>query len=53
MTIKTKHIHWTQLKPFVERYPDKIFTLFYFSQRYSNDEIAEFFTPLKISDGTK
>lgn len=50
--IKTKHIHWIQLKPYIERYSEKTFILFHFSQRYKNTEIAEFFK-LVIESGIK
>lgn len=40
---KTQHIHWQQLKPYVQNNPDKIFILFHFSQRYRDTEISAFF----------
>lgn len=46
---KTKHIHWKELKPYVENNPDKTFILFHFSQRYRNSEISEFFEKEKES----
>ena len=48
--IKTKHIHWTQLKPIVQAHPDILFVAFHFSQRYREEEIAEFFEKESISN---
>lgn len=42
-SIKTKHIHWTKLKPIVLQYPDIVFVVFHFSQRYRDIEIEDFF----------
>lgn len=39
----TKHVHWDQLKPYVVSNPGVTFVLFHFSQRYSDQEILEFF----------
>jgi ribonuclease BN (tRNA processing enzyme) len=39
----TKHIHWNDLKPFVEINSDKMFYLYHFSKRYRPKEIVEFF----------
>ena len=39
---KTKHIHWSQLKPYVLQNPDKQFVLFHFSLRYRDSEIKQF-----------
>lgn len=38
----TKHIHWSQLKPFIKNNPNNFFVLFHFSQRYRDCEIEEF-----------
>ena len=38
-----KHIHWNDLKPYVEKYLETTFVLVHFSLRYKNDEIKEFF----------
>ena len=43
MANKHDHIHWDQLKPYVEKYPKTTFILFHFSQRYSEQELADFF----------
>ena len=37
------HIHWSQLKPYVEKYKNKTFVLFHFSRRYEDIEICDFF----------
>lgn len=39
----TKHIHWSQLKPYIKSNPNIFFVLFHFSQRYRDCEIDEFF----------
>ncbi len=39
----TKHIHWTQLEPFVAKYPNTIWILIHFSLRYKDSEVEEFF----------
>ena len=41
---RTKHIHWSQLKPYVENFPSTIFVMFHFSNRYELKEIDDFFT---------
>lgn len=41
--IKTKHINWIQLKPYVISHPHITFILFHFSQRYKDQEIDDFF----------
>jgi len=37
-----KHIHWKDLKPFFELYPNTQFILYHFSQRYKKSQIEEF-----------
>lgn len=37
------HIHWNQLKPFVQKYETIEFVLIHFSPRYKPDEIITFF----------
>jgi ribonuclease Z len=37
-----KHIHFNELKPYIENNPDIEFMLFHFSQRYKDAEISEF-----------
>lgn len=39
----TKHIHWSQLKPYIKNNPNNFFVLFHFSQRYRDCEIDDFF----------
>ena len=46
-----KHIHWTQLKPFVEANPQTLFILTHFSLRYKDQEIKDFFDKVKIETG--
>ena len=41
--VATQHIHWSQLKPYVESHPDITFILFHFSMRYRDTEINTFF----------
>ena len=46
----TKHIHWQQLKPYVIKYPNKIFYLYHFSMRYEPETILEFFKNENLSN---
>ena len=39
----TKHIHWLDLKSYVEKYSETIFILIHFSLRYKDEEIRTFF----------
>jgi len=39
----TKHMHWFDLKPYVEANPDTIFVLIHFSLKYSSLRIRQFF----------
>ena len=41
--IATKHIHWTQLKPYVLAHPQCLFVLIHFSLRYKEQEVLDFF----------
>lgn len=41
--ISTKHIHWSQLEPFVAKYPEVDWILIHFSLRYRDSEIRDFF----------
>ena len=50
MTSEKKHIHWKQLRPYVEENPEIIFMLFHFSERYSDKNIAEFFKKEKLAN---
>lgn len=38
-----KHIHWKDLKPFIDIHKDTQFILYHFSQRYKANQIKEFF----------
>ena len=42
-TQRSKHIHWSDIKPIVEKNPQINFILTHFSMRYSVEEIKEFF----------
>lgn len=48
---KKKHIHWLQLKPFIETNPDTLFVLTHFSMRYKDQEIKDFFDKIKANIG--
>ena len=50
MAIKKKHIHWMQLKPYVEKYRNNTFILTHFSLRYKDSEIKDFFDKVKKQD---
>lgn len=39
----TKHMHWSDLRPFIAAHPDNYFILYHFSQRYKPDDIRAFF----------
>ncbi len=39
----TKHMHWNNLKPYIESHPDITFVLSHFSARYNPKEVREFF----------
>lgn len=47
---KKKHIHWLQLKPFIESNPDTLFVLTHFSMRYKDQEIKDFFDLVKMNN---
>jgi phosphoribosyl 1,2-cyclic phosphodiesterase len=40
--MKSKHIHWDNLRPFVEDNPDTNFILIHLSRRYTDEEIVAF-----------
>jgi len=42
------HLHWSDIEPFVHKYPNVTFVLIHFSLRYKDDEIQEFFANLKL-----
>lgn len=48
-TMRRKHIHWDDLRPFVEDNPDTQFIIVYLSMRYTDDEIASFGTSLPVN----
>jgi len=45
---KTKHIHWKYLEPVINSHPDNFFILYHFSQRYTRDEINNFFHQMNL-----
>jgi hypothetical protein len=40
---ETKHMHWNNLRPFVDAHPDILFVLIHFSLKYSSLELRRFF----------
>jgi ribonuclease Z len=46
----TKHIHWSQLKPFILAHPETFFILYHFSQRYKKSEIKDLFDKENLSN---
>lgn len=44
----TKHIHWNELKPYVESHPEITFMLIHFSMQYKDMEIDEFFKGIEL-----
>lgn len=44
---ETKHMHWNDLKPFVEKHPDTLFLLTHLSLKYSASFLFDFFGELK------
>lgn len=47
-SIKTKHMHWNHLKPYILTHPNNMFILYHFSQRYKRDMINDFFVKQDI-----
>jgi ribonuclease Z len=45
-----KHIVWSQLKPYILKYPEITFVLIHFSQSYKNYEIIDFFNKENIKN---
>jgi ribonuclease Z len=43
-----KHIHWEQLEPYVRKFPNTQFMLIHFSQRYSDEDINNFFKKVNL-----
>ena len=43
-----KHIHFTELRPYIEENPTTEFMLIHFSQRYKDAEIQEFLEPFNF-----
>jgi ribonuclease Z len=41
------HVSWVDLEPIVRAHPDTTFVLIHFSQRYSDEEVREFFKPMR------
>ena len=50
MALQKKHIHFSQLKPYIEEHPTTEFMLFHFSQRYKDTDIVGFFEKLGIKN---
>lgn len=48
--INTKHIHWTQLEPYIKKNPNTEWILIHFSLRYTDQEIKEFFKDKKYTN---
>jgi ribonuclease Z len=49
---ETKHMLWSNLKPFILAFPDTQFILCHFSMRYKESEIIEFFKKENIKNVT-
>jgi ribonuclease Z len=47
---QTRHIHWSQLRPYVVAHPSVTFVLIHFSLRYRDEEIDEFFAGEQVSN---
>ena len=45
---KTKHIHWNDIKPYIESHPEITFVLIHFSLQYTDKEIYEFFKQVNL-----
>jgi ribonuclease Z len=43
-----KHIHWDNLKPYIESHPNTNFILSHFSVRYTSKEIGDFFSKINL-----
>lgn len=39
----TQHVHWDQLRPYVDSCPNTLFVLIHFSLRYTDAEVVDFF----------
>ena len=47
---QTKHIHFQQLRPFIEKYKNINWILIHFSLRYKDSEINDFFKNINLSN---
>eukprot|EP00761_Pharyngomonas_kirbyi_P006339 gb/GECH01006345.1/.p1 GENE.gb/GECH01006345.1/~~gb/GECH01006345.1/.p1 ORF type:complete len:284 (+),score=65.52 gb/GECH01006345.1/:1-852(+) len=47
------HIHWEQLKPYIQNNTDIVFVLIHISSRYSSSDIKQFFDNVKENEGIK
>lgn len=47
---ETKHMHWSELKPYVTAHPHITFILYHFSQRYTSKQISEHFEAQNIKN---
>jgi ribonuclease BN (tRNA processing enzyme) len=45
-----KHIHFSELRPYIEAHPNIEFMLFHFSQRYKDAEIEAFLEPFNFGN---
>lgn len=50
---KKKHIHWKQLRPYIETNSNTLFILTHFSLRYKDQEIKNFFDTVKLTSNIK
>jgi len=48
---KRGHIHWSHIKPVVQKYKKTLFILIHFSLKYTDKEIKSFFNDVKEKDG--
>jgi len=49
--IRTKHMHWDHLEPYVLAHPKINFILYHFSERYKHEDIKEFFEKKFVDKG--
>lgn len=45
---QTKHMHWNNLRPFIEAHPEILFVLIHFSLKYSSLELRRFFCSVSV-----
>jgi ribonuclease Z len=49
-SIKTAHIHWQHLEPYIKSHPDNNFILYHFSSRYKRSEVLAFFANVNLKN---